>query len=389
MEPTETLEQESSSARIAHLEKQLKDQKLIFNHMLEGSMAGYWDWMIKENTEYLSPTFKRMFGYAEDEMENTPEAWQRIIFQEDLPKVFETFETHVASKGEIPYSTELRYHHKDGSTVWVYCRGKVIEWDDEGQPVRMIGSHVDITPLKNQEERKRELESVIQKNKALEHFAFLASHDLQEPLRTVSSLSEVLMNRYGDELDAVGQECLKHIEASTERMRELIKGLLDFSRLGRNAELSKVDMQAIMDQVAEDLDEVIQQEGAEMSYENLPKVCGTEMELRILMQNLIQNAIKFRSADSPIVSISHAPMEDFHVFRVKDNGIGIDSKHQERIFDLFQRLNKREDYPGIGIGLAHCRRIVELHDGYIKVESQLGEGSCFEFGLSRNLGTRC
>lgn len=139
---TEQLEEELRQAQA-----KIADQQMLFNQILEGTLAGFWDWNIPENTEYLSPSFKQMFGYADHEMENTPEAWQKIIFPEDLSGVFELFNAHVASKGKVAFDCKVRYHHKDGSTVHVWCRGKVVEWADDGSPLRMVGSHIDITDL--------------------------------------------------------------------------------------------------------------------------------------------------------------------------------------------------------------------------------------------------
>ena len=134
-------------------EEALSEQRLILKLILEQSLAGYWDWQIKDGTEYLSPTFKRMFGYEDHELPNKPETWQAMIFPEDLPGVLEVFRQHVESRGKVPYYNEVRYRHKNGSTVWVICTGQIIEWDEQGQPVRMIGCHVDITERKQAEER--------------------------------------------------------------------------------------------------------------------------------------------------------------------------------------------------------------------------------------------
>jgi two-component system cell cycle sensor histidine kinase/response regulator CckA len=134
-------------------EDALGEQRLIQKLILEQSLAGYWDWRIKDGTEYMSPTFKRMFGYEDHELANTPETWQTLIFPEDLPGVLEVFRRHVESRGKIPYYNEVRYRHKNGSTVWVICTGQVIKWDEQGQPVRMIGCHVDITERKRTEEQ--------------------------------------------------------------------------------------------------------------------------------------------------------------------------------------------------------------------------------------------
>jgi PAS domain S-box-containing protein len=141
-----------------HAEQIIQEQQQIMGLVLEQSLAGYWDWWIQEGREYLSPTFKKMFGYEDHEMENSPEAWQKIIFPEDLPGVLEVFRKHVESRGKVPYYNEVRYRHKNGSTVWVICTGNVIRWDDKDRPVRMIGCHVDITARKLAEESCRDSE---------------------------------------------------------------------------------------------------------------------------------------------------------------------------------------------------------------------------------------
>jgi PAS domain S-box-containing protein len=157
---------EELEAALEKAQAKIAEQQMLFNEILEGTMAGFWDWNIPENTEYLSPSFKRMFGYDDDEMENAPSSWQSIIFREDLPRVFELFKAHVDSKGAVPYDSTLRYHHKDGSIVHVWCRGKVVEWAEDGSPVRMVGSHIDVTALtkaKQQfEEKAREQDLIIQ-----------------------------------------------------------------------------------------------------------------------------------------------------------------------------------------------------------------------------------
>lgn len=149
-------------SRVAQLEEELrqtkailKETQYIFETVLEGTMAGYWDWDISANTEYYSPSFRAMFGYEEHEFPNIPDSWQKIIHPEDLPGVLALFNEHVKSRGKVPFDNEVRYIHKDGHIVWVFCRGKVIEWSEDGEPLRMVGSHVDITPLKAQDELER------------------------------------------------------------------------------------------------------------------------------------------------------------------------------------------------------------------------------------------
>jgi PAS domain S-box-containing protein len=126
----------------------IEDLKLLSESALESSLAGFWDWNMATNDEYLSPRFKQMLGYAEHEMENKPESWQKIAFPEDLPGMFASFEQHVQSKGKVPFESIVRYHHKSGKTIWVRCNGKVVEWSDEDAPLRAIGCHIDISEEK-------------------------------------------------------------------------------------------------------------------------------------------------------------------------------------------------------------------------------------------------
>ncbi len=139
--------------------KKLETERTILHDIFESTLSGYWDWDIPNNKEYLSPTFKKMFGYEDEELENSPESWQQLIFQEDLQRVLEIYEKHIKSKGEFPYYSEIRYRHKDGSTIWVICAGRVIEWDEEGNPIRMVGCHIDITERKKLEAKLLDYQS--------------------------------------------------------------------------------------------------------------------------------------------------------------------------------------------------------------------------------------
>ncbi len=134
----------------------MQAERQILDDILEASLAGYWDWDIRNNTQYLSPAFKKMFGYEDDELQNGPDEWKKLIFPEDLPALLESLDLHVKTHGRVPYCNEVRYRHKDGSTIWVICAGRVIEWDQAGNPVRMVGCHVDITALKLMEKALRD-----------------------------------------------------------------------------------------------------------------------------------------------------------------------------------------------------------------------------------------
>lgn len=364
--------------------KALKDREMIFNHIIESTFAGYFDWQIPENTEYLSPTFKKMFGYEDHEMESSPEAWQRIIFQEDLPKVFELFGAHVESKGKVPFDSELRYHHKNGSMVWVFCRGKVVEWDEQGNPLRMLGSHIDITNIKKVEETQLYVEKLEQKNKELQQFAYVASHDLQEPLRTIISFTDLMMEQYGGSIDDSADTYLRFISNASNRMSDLVKGLLDYTRIGKNFEVSEVNSDIVLKNVLDDLNTLITEKNVTFETKSLPIIQGLDTEIRSLFMNLITNAIKYKKkGENPFIRIGATEELDSWQFHVEDNGIGIEKAHLKRIFLIFQRLHNKDEYAGTGIGLAHCQKIVELHGGKIWVESTPSIGSTFYFTIPK------
>lgn len=374
----------STENQLEELKKKLRDQEILFDNILEGTLAGYWDWYIQDDYEYMSPGFKSMFGYEDHEIPNHPTAWQEIIHPDDLPYVFEVFDKHVSSKGKIPYDNQVRYFHKDGSIVWVYCRGKVIEWDETGQPIRMVGCHVDITKLKKAEDTEKYAIQLEKKNKELKEFAYVASHDLQEPLRTINSFVDILKEEYEDKLDQDANTYLRYISEGAKRMSALVKDLLDYNRLGANSEHKDVDLNTIMEQVRADLNATVKKQEAELIVNSLPTVSGQETELRLLFQNLISNALKFSKKEvKPRIKVSCKEDGSQYLFSVEDNGIGIEEEFKERIFVIFQRLHSASAYEGTGIGLALCRKIVDSHGGEIKVTSVPGQGSNFLFTLPR------
>lgn len=219
-------------------------------------------------------------------------------------------------------------------------------------------------------------------NKELEQFAYLSSHDLQEPLRTLSCFAELIHNEYAGKLTGKIEDYLEFILESSDRMKLLITNLLEYSRIGKERELALVDCNEIVKDVLLDMDDSIKKNNATIFVENLPVINGYKIELRQLFQNLISNSIKFRKKDvSPEISISADKCDNMWCFAVKDNGIGFDEKDKEKIFLIFKRLHNREDYEGTGIGLPFCKKIVELHNGSIWVESKINDGSTFYFTI--------
>jgi PAS domain S-box-containing protein len=226
-------------------------------------------------------------------------------------------------------------------------------------------------------QRTAELEN---KNKELEQFAYVTSHDLREPLTTTSGFIELFRKKYKGKLDEDADKMLDYLLQANERMKVLIKDLLDYSRIGRKTELKLVDCNTILKDVTADLGNAIQNVKAIVNIERLPVINGYPTELKLLFQNLISNSIKFRKPkETPVVTVRAERKNASWQFCVEDNGIGIDEKHRERIFVIFQRLHPRSEYEGSGIGLAHCKKIVELHGGKIWVESVYGKGASFYF----------
>jgi two-component system, sensor histidine kinase and response regulator len=222
------------------------------------------------------------------------------------------------------------------------------------------------------------------KNHELEQFAYIASHDLQEPLRTVSSFAQLLEKGYKNKLDERGDLFLKNILQSSERMRTLISGLLEYSRIGSEKNKSETDCNELLKELLNDLSLIIEENNAKVAVHPLPTLPVYKNELKQLFQNLITNALKFQQKNNtPQIEIGAEEQLNYWKFYVKDNGIGIEPEYHQKVFIIFQRLHSRTEFEGSGIGLAHCKKIAELHEGKIWVESDLNKGSTFYFTITK------
>ncbi len=224
--------------------------------------------------------------------------------------------------------------------------------------------------------------ALVRSNAELEQFAYVASHDLQEPLRVVGSYVQLLARRYAGQLDGRADRYVNRSLAGVERMRTLINDLLAYSRVGtRGLELVPTRTEAVVAEVLEGLAVTIRETAAEITWDPLPMVQADTTQVGQLFQNLLSNALKYRSEQAPRVHIGVERQDQRWQFAVRDNGIGIDPAYAKRIFLVFQRLHTRDEYPGTGIGLALCQKIVERHGGQLTVESQVGQGATFSFTL--------
>jgi PAS domain S-box-containing protein len=279
---------------------------------------------------------------------------------------------------------EKRYIRKNGTPVWVEL-AVALARDPHGNPQYEIALFDDISERKCAEAALREAHEELKRSNAeLEQFAYVASHDLQEPLRMVSSYTQLVMRRYGERLDGDAREFMAYVVDGAARMKQLIEDLLAYSRVGtKGKEFKPVPVENALKRAITNLHAAIGESGAEITHDALPTVDADEVQLAQLFQNLMGNAFKFRGPGKPHVHVSCIEKADEFEFHVKDNGIGIEAQYFERIFMLFQRLHTKGDYPGTGIGLAICKKVVERHGGRIWVESEPGQGSSFNFTLPK------
>ncbi|MEM8489632.1 MAG: chemotaxis protein CheB [Pseudomonadota bacterium] len=352
------------------------DQNLAFEQVLESSMAGYWDWNIRDDTEYLSPTFKKMFGYAGDEMDENPEVWQSIAHPDDLKKVNEVFDRHVASKGKVPYDNELRYHHKDGRIVWVLCRGEVIEWDSDDKPVRMVGSHVNITELKQTQE------ALARSNSELEQFAYMASHDLKAPISNLEGLLELAEQNKSGLGDPDLRRKIRHSVGRMTRTVDTLNEVISI-RADKKPERRRLKIANAFENVLKTLETQVDQSGAVIAtdFSTCEWIVYPPLYLQHILQNLMSNAIKYKKPNGPLrISVKAEKTDRGVKLTVRDNGQGIDlTKYGKKLFGLYQRFHL--DVEGKGIGLHLTKHIVENTGGSINVASKPGKGTTFEVYL--------
>jgi PAS domain S-box-containing protein len=363
------------------LEEAIKQSEEMFRTVADFTYD--WEYWIDPDGSlvYISPSCERITGYRSDEFINNPGLLKDIIHPADQLLVGNYFDSIDSAP---PYSVEFRIVSPTRETRWIGHRCQAV-YGDDGRFLGRRVSNRDITKLKEIEEIvKQRTEELERRNNDLEQFAYVASHDLQEPLRMVSSYMGLLERRYKGRLDADADEFIGYAVDGAKRMRMLINDLLEYSRVGTHGKpFGPVDCETLLNRSLDHLQLMIEDSGATVTHDHLPTVIGDGAQLMRLFQNLINNSLKFRKDASPLIHVSAEPCDGDWLFSVRDNGIGIDPQYADRIFVIFQRLHDREEYPGTGIGLAICKKIVERHGGRIRVQSGQDKGATFIFTIPR------
>lgn len=371
-----------------------QEQLKMFESVITNTNEGVVITSVKSNQsdsywiEYANHAFCDMTGYDLDELiGQSPQ-----IFQGPQTNRVEVERMNQALAQHLPVETELINYRKNGETYWVNISITPIR-DDHGTVTHWISIQKDVSQRKKEEANLNRLNQELAKraldlnnsNRELERFAYVASHDLQEPLRMVSSFLSLLEKKYQEQLDEVGTRYIHFAVDGAERMKRLIYDLLEYSRVSTNKEtVGNTDMNEIVNEIRQTFVVTCNELSAVIENEPLPVLHNTRRTLMFqLMQNLIGNALKYHSDQPPVIKISVEEEIEHWLFAVKDNGIGIKPIFAEKIFVIFQRLHNRDQYSGTGIGLSICKKIVEIHGGRIWVESELGQGATFWFTIKK------
>ena len=348
-----------------------------------------------EGKMQVNSAFCILLGYTQEEFKAL--RWQDFTHPDDIADTAAMLESLLSGKINSGRH-EKRYIHKNGSILWVDAT-IFLHRDPDGKPKYFIKSFIEITQKRNMEEALRRNIDDLQKtelqltrtlqnlelsNKELEQFAYVASHDLQEPLRMVSSYTQLLAKKYFNALDADALDYIKFAVDGAVRMQLLINDLLDYSRITKqNHSLESVSSSMVLGLAIVNLRKKIEESHAVITNDRLPNVISNASQLVHVFQNLIDNAIKYNDSGIPLLHISATLLEDEYCFSFTDNGIGINEEYKERIFEIFERLHSAQAYPGTGIGLAICKKIVEKHGGKIWVKPNTQKGATFYFTLKK------
>jgi len=367
------------------LKQMLDEQKALQQMAFKAVSVGTWEQDVQgTGLLKMDPLCLQQHSMPQAEFDGTLETYFSFIHSEDREALRHNMA--YAAENLSSYNGSYRILKPDSEEVaWISFRAEYIR-NEAGELLKIKGISWDSTAEKEEDRRKAEIQKLNTQNSELKEFVYVASHDLQTPLRTVQNYIELLTEDVEDELSEDARYYLSVIDRAAGRMSNLIKDLLDYSRLSKVEKLEWIETGELLQEVLCDLQPTIDELDAKLDIQPLPRVMGFATHLTLLFQNLLTNALKFhRPNTKPHITIQAELKDEDWVFCIKDNGIGIAPENHEKIFAIFKRLHSHTEYKGTGIGLAHCARITSLHGGEIWVESQEGEGSAFFFSISKKL----
>jgi PAS domain S-box-containing protein len=359
-------------------EESARMNQRIYRAIGDSIKYGIWICGPDGSNSYASESFLKLVGTTQEQCAGF--GWTSALHPDDAQRTIDSWKECVRTEGT--WDAEHRFLGVDGRYHWVLARGVPVR-DDRGAILGWAGINLDIDQVKAVEERlRRSNQELLRANEDLNQFAFAASHDLQEPLRMITSYSQLLLRGYRGNLDAEASVCVDFITEGTSRMRELLADLLAYTQLTAQEDevLEPVDLNLVLQQARENCQATIEETGAILTSDPLPCIRGYQPHFLQLLQNLVANALKYRSALPPRIHISAQQQNGNWRFGVADNGIGIDPRYHHKIFGVFKRLHDKS-IPGTGIGLAICQRVIDRYGGRIWVESELGSGATFCFTL--------
>jgi len=375
-------------------DEQVRQSNERFEHVAKATNDAIWDFDLQTGLiTHIGDGFSKLFGYNLEEKIHDIRYLVNNVHPEDLPALKESQQQAIGNKDRIYWEHEYRFKMNDDRYAFVHDRGYIIR-DDHGNALRMIGATQDITATREYERSleilninlERYTKDLAASNSELEQFAYVASHDLQEPLRMVSSFMTLLEKNYSDKIDERGKQYIYFAVDGANRMKQIILDLLEFSRVGRfSQQKEEINLQQVVDEAIMLNSNQTNEKNALIHVDPLPMIHSHRTPVRQVFQNLIGNALKYTKADViPQIRISCQEHATEYQFEVCDNGIGISPAYFDKIFILFHRLSRRDEYSGTGIGLSVCKKIVETLGGRIWVESEEGKGSSFFFTLPKH-----
>ncbi len=363
-----------------------------FEKVTQATTDAIWDWDLEQNILYRGNGFDKLFGYNVTKNLKKKDFWHDKFHPEDIEEVKNSLDEAIKSSSEEFWRKEYRIIHQNGDLKTVVDKGVIIR-DAKGNAIRMVGAITDITDRIKYEQELQDLNELLKvnireleiTNEQLEQFAFIASHDLQEPLRMITSFLNQLERKYKDQLDEKANQYIHFATDGAKRMKQIILDLLEYSRAGREQyPLEEIDLNQLIKDYKILRNTLISEKKVVIQTKNIKKIKAFSAPLTQTLHNLLDNAIKYsKKGTPPKITISLTDKKSHWQLKVEDNGIGIDERFFDKIFVIFQRLHNKEDFDGTGIGLAVSKKQVESWGGKIWVKSKPGKGSAFYFTINK------